>query len=41
MVDRWGPALARDPFYNPHFSRDRGTYRDLAAPAPAQVDDAG
>jgi GT2 family glycosyltransferase len=38
MVERWGPVLARDPFYNPHFSRDRGTYHDLAAPAPAHVD---
>jgi GT2 family glycosyltransferase len=38
MIERWGPVLARDPFYNPHFSRDRGTFRDLAAPAPMNVD---
>jgi GT2 family glycosyltransferase len=35
MIERWGPILARDPFYNPHFSRARGTYRELATPAPA------
>jgi GT2 family glycosyltransferase len=39
MIERWGPVLARDPFYNPHFSRDRGTYRDLATRAPADGDD--
>jgi hypothetical protein len=30
MVERWGDALARDPFYNRHFSRQGGVFRNLA-----------
>ena len=29
MLERWHEILAADPFYNPHFSRDRGIFSDL------------
>ncbi len=29
MLDRWGRALASDPCYNPHFSRDYGLFDAL------------
>ena len=29
MLERWHGILAADPFYNPHFSRDRGIFCDL------------
>jgi len=29
MRGRWAHLLARDPFYNPHFAREGGLYRDL------------
>jgi len=30
MLERWHDILPADPFYNPHFSRDRGLFSDLA-----------
>jgi len=35
MRQRWKQALARDPFYNPHFSRHGGLYAELGEPKPA------
>lgn len=29
MLSRWHDVLPRDPFYSPHFSRDRGLFTDL------------
>ena len=29
MLERWGALLPQDPFYNRHFARDAGIYRDL------------
>ena len=29
MLERWGALLPEDPFYNRHFARDAGIYRDL------------
>jgi GT2 family glycosyltransferase len=29
MLQRWQHILPHDPFYNPHFARDGGIYRDL------------
>jgi len=29
MLQRWHDIIAADPYYNPHFSRDRGIYTDL------------
>jgi GT2 family glycosyltransferase len=29
MFQRWQGVLEADPFYNPHFSRERGLFRDL------------
>ena len=29
MLGRWEKALATDPFYNPHFSRNRGVFSEL------------
>ena len=37
MRERWDEALKRDPFYNPHFSREGGVYRDLRVIDPADV----
>jgi GT2 family glycosyltransferase len=34
MTDRWRHLLPYDPFYNRHFSRDRGIYRDLRVLEP-------
>jgi GT2 family glycosyltransferase len=34
MSQRWQQLLGRDPFYNRHFSRDGGIYRDLRVLAP-------
>ncbi len=30
MVDRWGPLLLDDPYYNPHFSREVGMFEKLS-----------
>jgi hypothetical protein len=30
MHERWGPAIAEDPFYNRNFSRKAGIFRMLA-----------
>jgi GT2 family glycosyltransferase len=35
MNERWRDLLPYDPFYNRHFSRDRGIYRDLRVLEPA------
>ena len=32
MLDRWGPELQRDPFYNPHFVLNRQPFFDLSDP---------
>jgi GT2 family glycosyltransferase len=37
MRERWDEALKCDPFYNPHFSREGGVYRDLRVIDPADV----
>lgn len=37
MRQRWGKALDRDPFYNPHFSRLGGLYADLGDPKPVAL----
>jgi GT2 family glycosyltransferase len=29
MFQRWHEVLGADPFYNPHFSRERGVFSDL------------
>ncbi len=29
MLERWHDVISVDPFYNPHFSRDRGIFVDL------------
>jgi glycosyltransferase involved in cell wall biosynthesis len=29
MLERWHALIAADPFYSPHFSRDRGIFTDL------------
>jgi GT2 family glycosyltransferase len=34
MLERWKGELPGDPFYNRHFSRDGGIYRDLRVLAP-------
>jgi hypothetical protein len=34
MMERWKGTLPDDPFYNRHFSRDGGIYRDLRVLAP-------
>jgi GT2 family glycosyltransferase len=34
MTDRWKHLLPYDPFYNRHFSRDRGIYRELRVLEP-------
>ena len=35
FAERWGNLLAADdPFYNPHFSREGGVYRELKRDAP-------
>ncbi len=31
MWDRWGPLIRRDPFYNPHFSRETGMFEKLSS----------
>jgi GT2 family glycosyltransferase len=35
MMERWKEMLPDDPFYNRHFSRDGGIYRDLRVLEPA------
>jgi GT2 family glycosyltransferase len=35
MLERWRDALPEDPFYNRHFCRDGGIYRDLRVLEPA------
>jgi GT2 family glycosyltransferase len=35
MMDRWRDFLPHDPFYNRHFARDGGIYRDLRVLEPA------
>jgi GT2 family glycosyltransferase len=37
MLERWGHLLPHDPFYNPHFARDGGLYRDLRVLEPEAV----
>jgi len=36
MLERWGHLLPHDPFYNPHFARDGGLYRDLRVLQPCE-----
>ncbi len=36
MLRRWPEQLARDPFYNRHWARDGGIYRDLRVLDPRQ-----
>jgi GT2 family glycosyltransferase len=36
MLQRWQHLLPHDPFYNPHFARDGGIYRDLRVLEPQQ-----
>jgi len=36
MTERWGQMLSRDPFYNRHFARDGGIYRDLRVLQPEE-----
>ena len=31
MMDRWGPLIHRDPFYNQHFSRETGMFEKLSS----------
>jgi GT2 family glycosyltransferase len=35
MLERWRGLLPEDPFYNRHFCRDGGIYRDLRVLEPA------
>jgi hypothetical protein len=35
MMERWRDLLPVDPFYNRHFARDGGIYRDLRVLEPA------
>jgi hypothetical protein len=35
MTERWRHLLPHDPFYNRHFARDGGIYRDLRVLEPA------
>lgn len=37
MNDNWAKILAEDPYYSPHFSRERGIYRDLRVLKPEEV----
>jgi len=30
MLDRWGPQIRRDPYYNPHFSHETGMFERLS-----------
>ncbi len=31
MIDRWGHLIRADPYYNPHFSRERGMFQMLSS----------